>query len=232
MKRQLGLSLIELMIGLILASLIIAGVLYVFTGARASSLLIETESRMQDDAQFAMDKLNSVIRMAGFASDPLEGASDLQIVPPTINGDVIQGVEGGTDPDEITVWFEGSEDGQVFDCHGHSVDEDVLVSNHYYLDEGRLVCDRRKSDTGTPFSSTPQPLIDNVADLQIQFGIDTDDPVDGIVNRYLNFDEITTDDMRLSIISVSLALTLEGNVTGETLQKTFASTIHLRNRAP
>ena len=231
-QYQTGLSLIELMIGIVLASIIVAGVLYIFNGSRASSLLIEAESKMLDEAQFSMENMNSVIRMAGYTMDPKGGGSESIIINPgaanPVPGDVVQGIEGGENPDEITVWYEGNDDGSVFDCHGETVDEDgatgrgILRSNHYFVEDGSLNCQR---NTGTR-----QPLIDNVADLQILYGIDTNADPDGAVNIFKTFNEISATE-RLNIISIMLALTLEADVTGDTLENTFTSTIYLRNRA-
>jgi len=240
MKSQYekGLSLIELMIGIVLASLIIAGVLYIFNGSRASSILIEAESKMLDEAQFSMENMNSVIRMAGYTMDPKGGGHESIITDPTavdpVGGDIIQGVEGGESPDEIIVWYEGNNDGSVFDCHGETVSEDsvtgkgILRFNRYFVTEtGSLSCER---NINTLNDSLIQPLINDVADLQILYGIDTDVEPDGAVNQYKKMDEITNDE-RLNIISVMLALTLEAMITGERMEKTFTSTIYLRNRS-
>lgn len=229
-RQQAGLSMIELMIGILLASLIIAGVLYIFNGSRASSLLIESESKMLDEAQFAMENMNSVIRMAGYTMDPMAGIDSIvtNSGSPTVTADVIQGTEGGANPDTIKIWYEGNSDGSVFDCHGATVGEDgtsgngVLRSNQYFIDDsGSLSCAR---NTGGP-----QPLIDNVADLQIMYGIDTDDVADGSVNMYKHAGELSVDE-RLKVVTVMLSLTLEATIVGDTMKKTFTSEIYLRNR--
>ena len=233
-RTQAGLSMIELMIGILLASLIIAGVLYIFNGSRASSLLIEAESKMLDEAQFAMENMNSVIRMTGYTMDPFAGIDSIvtNTGSPTVTADVIQGLEGGSDaPDEIKVWYEGNEDGSVFDCHGDNVtvntsvtpNEPELRLNHYYLsDSGSLICAK---DTGAI-----EPLINDVADLQILYGIDTDSAADGSVNMYKHAGELNADE-RLRIVTVMLSLTLEATIVGDTMKKTFTSEIYLRNRS-
>jgi len=233
-RAQAGLSMIELMIGILLASLIIAGVLYIFNGSRASSLLIEAESKMLDEAQFAMENMNSVIRMAGYTMDPFAGIDSIvtNSGSPTVTADVIQGIEGGSNaPDEIKVWYEGNEDGSVFDCHGDNVEMNTLITpnepelrlNHYYLsDSGSLMCAK---DTGSI-----EPLINDVADLQILYGIDTDTAADGSVNMYKHAGELNVDE-RLRIVTVMLSLTLEATIVGDTMKKTFTSEIYLRNRS-
>ena len=231
-RTQAGLSMIELMIGILLASLIIAGVLYIFNGSRASSLLIEAESKMLDEAQFAMENMNSVIRMAGYTMDPFAGIDSIvtNAGSPTVTADVVQGTEGGSDaPDTIKVWYEGNDDGSVFDCHGETVDEDgttgngILRSNEYFISAtGSLSCVR---DTGNA-----QPLINDVADLQILYGIDTDSTADGSVNMYKHAGELSVDE-RLRIVTVMLSLTLEATIVGDTMKKTFTSEIYLRNRS-
>lgn len=232
-RHQSGLSMIELMIGMLLASLIIAGVLYIFNGSRASSLLIEAESKMLDEAQFAMENMNSVIRMAGYTMDPMAGIDSIITDPAAadLKGDVIKGTDGGaSDSDTIEIWYEGNNDSSVFDCYGNTVglastgpDVPELRRNIYYIDDGSLICS--KSDN----PSDKQPLIDDVADLQILYGIDTDDTADGSVNMYKHANQLSVDE-RLKVVTVMLSLTLEATIVGDTMKKTFTSEIYLRNR--
>ncbi len=229
-QRQRGLSLIELMLGILLSSLIIAAVLSIFSSSRTSSLLIDAESKMLDEAQFAIENLNSVIRMAGYTMDPKAGSNSN--VATILNNDVILGNEGGNEAsDRITVWYEGNDDGSVFDCLGNTITTKAdgtgeLVSNNYIVDNKSLVCSRSVDD-GNPNTNYTGPLIDNVAKLDILYGLDTNS--DGVVNQYRMYNNLSVDD-RLQIVSVMIELTLEAEVTGDVLQKTFTSAIQLRNR--
>ena len=60
-----GLSLIELMVAVLIASFLIFGLLQVFTASKASYQTAEGMARVQENARFAMDFLQRDIRMAG-----------------------------------------------------------------------------------------------------------------------------------------------------------------------
>lgn len=62
---QRGLSLIELMIALLIGSLLILGLVQVFSASRSAYQLSEGMARVQENARFAMDFLQRDIRMAG-----------------------------------------------------------------------------------------------------------------------------------------------------------------------
>ena len=60
-----GLSLIEMMVAVLIASFLIFGLLQVFTASKASYQTAEGMARVQENARFAMDFLQRDIRMAG-----------------------------------------------------------------------------------------------------------------------------------------------------------------------
>ncbi|MBB3060642.1 PilW family protein [Microbulbifer rhizosphaerae] len=65
-SRQRGLSLIELMIGILLSSLLLLGVLQVFDSNRDTMRMQMAYSRAQESGRFAIDFLTREIRMADF----------------------------------------------------------------------------------------------------------------------------------------------------------------------
>ncbi|MGY0556392.1 PilW family protein [Lysobacter sp. A421] len=60
-----GLSLIELMIAMLIASILMLGLVQIFSGSRAAYQLSEGLARTQENSRFAMDFLQRDIRMAG-----------------------------------------------------------------------------------------------------------------------------------------------------------------------
>lgn len=63
--RQVGVSLIELMVAMLIGSILMLGLVQIFSASRAASLTAEGMSRVQENARFAMDYLQRDIRMAG-----------------------------------------------------------------------------------------------------------------------------------------------------------------------
>lgn len=65
LQRVRGLSLIEVMIALVIGSLLLLGLVQIFSASRTAYQLSEGVSRTQENARFAIDFLQRDIRMAG-----------------------------------------------------------------------------------------------------------------------------------------------------------------------
>lgn len=65
-KKQLGISLIELMIAMVLGLLIMGGVIELFINSKQVYRVQENQSRIQENARFAMNFISKDVRMAGF----------------------------------------------------------------------------------------------------------------------------------------------------------------------
>ena len=66
MRRQRGVTLVELMIAMVLGLVLIAGIIQVFLGNRQTYQFNEDLARIQENARFAIDTLNYRTRMAGY----------------------------------------------------------------------------------------------------------------------------------------------------------------------
>lgn len=66
LTMQSGLSLIELMIAMLISLLLIGGTIQIFISNKATYRLTEAQSRLQENARFAIMFLTRDIRMAGF----------------------------------------------------------------------------------------------------------------------------------------------------------------------
>ncbi len=64
-RKQQGLSLIELMIALLIGSILLIGLVQVFSASRTAYQLSQGVGRVQENARFAMDYLQRDIRMVG-----------------------------------------------------------------------------------------------------------------------------------------------------------------------
>ncbi len=63
---QRGLSLVELMIGMALGLIVVAGIVYIYLGSRQSYKMQENMARIQENGRYAMEILGREIRMAGY----------------------------------------------------------------------------------------------------------------------------------------------------------------------
>lgn len=101
-KQQAGLSLIELMIGILVGLIVVAGAVNVFTGNLRSSSQNISLSRLNQDLRAMMDIMARDIRRAGFVTSRPEIAEHAQALrnnPFTVPGDTdvtILNFDGGT----------------------------------------------------------------------------------------------------------------------------------------
>ena len=63
-RRQAGLTLVELMVALAIGSFLIVGAVQIYTQSRQSYIVNESIAKVQDTATFAMDAIESDLRMA------------------------------------------------------------------------------------------------------------------------------------------------------------------------
>lgn len=104
LRKQHGLSLVEIMVALTISLLLLAGVVQIFTSSKQAYRNNESLARVQENGRFAIDLLSSDLRMGGFwgcaqvESDSFRnnlnpagaGFIDVKTVP------VVDGTEGGT----------------------------------------------------------------------------------------------------------------------------------------
>ncbi len=64
-SRQLGITLVELLVALTISSFLIAGAMNIYADGRHAFAINESIARVQETAQFAMDTLEADLRMAG-----------------------------------------------------------------------------------------------------------------------------------------------------------------------
>lgn len=83
MRRQRGISIVEIMITLTLALFVVGGILYTFLGSRTVFNSNDAVARIQEDARIAMERLTREVRQAGFT-----GCANTLDVTPRVIADV------------------------------------------------------------------------------------------------------------------------------------------------
>lgn len=180
-KRQAGVGIVEIMVGMAISLFLLAGLVQIFASQKKGFLVQESQSRLQENARLASMILYSTIGRAGFHGDPTVLADTVFTTP------VLQSTNGsGNAPDTITVRFQGADQngdgiGDVTDCLGNPRSAGIRT-NIFQIgvnSDGtpELQCD---IVDGNP----PRALIPNVENMQILYGEDTNG--DNSVDRYLN----------------------------------------------
>lgn len=169
-RRQRGMSLMEMMVGIAIGLLVVVA-------AMGSLIFTQLSSTIIGDSANLQQKADAVFRNMGFHVAQA-GAMELTFPDTTVpiatfdsttftgfNGSnyyYVHGLEGGTASDTLRVSYQGN--GSVRDCLGNLPSTNTHVDNEFYLSGGNLMC---KGAT----SAAAQPLADGVEDFQVEYGI-------------------------------------------------------------
>lgn len=221
-KKQRGFGLVELMISLVIGLLLLAGILEIMLGNQESFRAQQHQAALQENIRLASFLLSNSLSLAGFRIDGLRDEDDV-----FTTGPVITSTEGGSSdtPDSIRIRFEGQ--GGQRDCLGSKVidpgadgiagtadDKPQIADFEYSVANGSLRCNNM-NDT-----APPQPLINNVENMQIEYGLDTN--ADGSVDRYMQADNTAFNQAQVRSIRIQLLLASPGDVLPQPTAQSYA----------
>jgi type IV pilus assembly protein PilW len=195
--RQGGMTLAELMVALAigLGIVLAAGRLLVLAnGAYAAQV---ESSAVDDGGRFAVDLIGRSVRQAGAVDVDTLVSEAADAAPARLAGldarTLSRTTPGITDPlpaaingsDVLAIRFPGADGGAV-DCAGFPAAAGEEGWSIFYVarngeGEAELRCKYRGA---THWSA--DALVAGVDGFQVLYGVDTDDPPDGVANRYLN----------------------------------------------
>ena len=257
---QQGFSMVELMVAMVLTLVLITGIIQVFNSSKQTYRTQDDVIQIQENGRFALDILERHIRMADFpntnitftGSTPyINGKQLTSMYPalqktPTTKDDAIVGTDGKTDSISLRYYTATS-------ACGNSPFTASISTFKFRIVANQLVCSLEKINNTPVLTPTDIPLLNNVVNMQIQYGIDgNSDPSAAIpvppkeVTRYETNPNAVT---REKIVSIRLALLIKGNTptTGNCngsytlldksiattdcyLYKVVQTTVRLRNR--
>jgi type IV pilus assembly protein PilW len=250
---QTGFTLVELMVAMTLGMVLMVVISNVFLASKEAYRTTEDLSRLQESARFAVTHLGRVVRMAAYVDDPTAVSVTRGTSFPILTLPAVTGTEGGgTVTDSLTVRYQGSADGTVFDCQGNQIAGSAFAAARFHVaaasdGSGRtsLYCD----NTGTVGPTTADvELAQGVDNMQVLYGEDTDG--DGTANRYVILSNVGNLD---SVVSVRIGLLMStlnqvasatdtriydvvgtsiGPVNDKRVRRMYTTTVALRNRAP
>jgi len=247
-----GMTLVELMVSIVLGLLLVAVVIQIYVGSKATYNKQEDLSRLQENGRVALDVVGRTARISGFKSNPAAVYST--IFPATAPG--ITGTAGAAgSSDSVIIRFQGSgdgagtADGSVVDCLGASYDSNVMVFNRLFIANNAttnrpgLFCDTTDDSTvnGTE-------VVSEIENMRILYGVDISG--DGIVDYYVpaglvsNWDQVAS--LRIGLVAAT-PNTINPNLDTSTYnvvgisydpvddrrsRRLYTMTIALRNRTP
>jgi type IV pilus assembly protein PilW len=191
--RQRGLTLLEVMIGLLIGLVVVLLVIQVFQAQNVNHRMQQALARLQENARFSVDFLTRDIRMAGRANTAL--GLPITVAPfltDTIGTNDAIRTKDGSEPsgnasrasDQITIQYYQPTGNINQDCLGGTVAANTPVQNRYYIQveaDGyySLYCDGNGNPNGGG-----QPLARGVDSMQIQYGVDLSG--DQLADIYVN----------------------------------------------
>ena len=210
-NKQIGMTLVEILLALVLGISLIAGVLNIFVSSNQSSRMLEGLSRLQENGRFALDFIGRDIRLAGHRARVTGVSVCLNDKSGTaIGGTNDLGVNGSD-----TISLEQSSCG---------LPQTIIYSIANGASGRRSLF---KSDNGNN-----QELVEDVDNMQIEYGADTTN--DGSPDYFVPAGIAALDMSQVVSIRVTLAVkTAEGgffSTSDGRIEREFSSTIALRNR--
>lgn len=216
--RQRGLTLIELMISITIGLVFIFGAVTFLVSGHQSFRAQNSGSRIQENARFALDILKEHVRMAGY-NDTTSSLLDLPALiyrgacgTVNINGQPPNPCSDDTTADQgdrLAMALRiptGATGVAAQDCMGSpltALNEHVV--NVFWVEQdsssgvSSLVCRGYNPDTSAWHGTEPQPLVDGIEQMQVQYGLVDGNPsstgssgTGGRVDRYLNATELQT----------------------------------------
>lgn len=94
LHKQLGISLVEIMVALVISLFLLGGIIQVYTANKSSYAFTDAIGRVQENARFAVDTVAQDLRMAGFFGCTAYDPSDTENITNNLDPD-------GTDYDPL-----------------------------------------------------------------------------------------------------------------------------------
>lgn len=233
-RRQRGFSLVELMIALTIGMVVMGAVFVAYVAATQSTRHSRAIAQMTEDATSALAVLRANLAMAGYSRPVGFDGQRFKLLLPA---PYLAGCQGGvfTDmtvaiatlacptadaskADSVAVAYEAnagnsvmSSGGKPLDCVGNEVQNVAasgglpaydLAYSRFYLNGSSLMC-RGKVD------NPAQPLAENVKDLQIQYGVQTD--IKKRVAYYTDAATVTTNGVWDRVGSVRICVVMQSD---------------------
>ncbi|MCG6969684.1 MAG: PilW family protein [Gammaproteobacteria bacterium] len=224
-KKQSGMTLIEIMIALTLSLVLIGGVIQLFLTSKQTFNMNEAMARVQESGRFALDTISRDLRMAGFqgCADPgaVPSESVVKTNSPTANllQSAITGNEGSAASDSLTVQF-ASGDATRLVSNTDPVNATIVAqSNPDNISVNEVVM---MADCTTAHLVRITDVANNASDVTFTYGAAENDL--GALSKA--YGPGSTQIMRFNSVSYSVAPTGRSNARGEAITALFRQGIN------
>ena len=237
-----GFSLVELMIAITIGLFIVAGVISILLSIRQTYAVQDNLTQMQDSQRLAHAILSSAVHDAGYFVEPT--LNTVQTALPAVTGSTPDGaafaagqIVSGTGNaasagDTLNLRYQTADKDELPDCLGNTNTSGAaaVYTNSFAINgASQLTC--AVGINGAPPVGAAVPIVDNVASMQVEYGVDTD--ADGSVDTYLSAAAVSAGNYWLAVGSVRLHLVfvdLLNPPPAVSVNPQVWHTIHLMNR--
>lgn len=233
-RRQAGMSIVELMVAVAIGLFMIAGFIGSFISMKRAFVAQDRLAELQDNERLALNLLSATVRAAGYHPDPLSTSAEGALPAGTTAygnfaaGQGIVGTGGHASPTHtITTRYVAAPGEALTNCLGQSNTSasPLLMLNTYTIGpQHELMCSLDGGATNTV-------LVSNVTSMSVLYGTDSSG-VDG-VDRYLTADEVTAGALWPQVRSARLTVRFANpyaSEPGESATIDWVQTVNLMNR--
>ncbi|MES2739590.1 MAG: PilW family protein [Pseudomonadota bacterium] len=216
-----GFTIVELMVAIVMSMFLVAGIFGIVVSLRQTSRVQDNLTQLHDSERFMLTVFNTSVHQAGYFTNPVVNTAAAALpVSASANPDdttfiaeqFISGSDGaGTASDTINLRFQSASGDGLTNCQGdtNATALPIVWTSSFSINTDRqLVC---AVSTNGGVAGTPTVLADNIANMSILYGVDTDE--DGTVDRYMNATDVTAAAFWARIYTVQLSVTFRDAVS-------------------
>ena len=141
-KNQLGISMVEILVALVISLFLLGGVIQVYVANKATYSFTNSIGRIQENGRFAIDTMTTDLRMAGFFACAIFDPDDTENIvsnldpngtgyDPALHDFILAGVINGTEADGLngsdSVTLRGSKPNQVNVLPPYNVSTSAMI---------------------------------------------------------------------------------------------------------
>lgn len=220
MKKQLGFTLVEVMIAVFLGSLLIAGVMNIFITTNRSMWLTDGLSRTQEAGRFSMDYITRYVRMGGYMDKSSNDVSGTALYSQNCASDACAANDvAGINGDRLAVFYYAPSSGTTRDCQGTVITPGTSVVNVFWVSNNRELMCRVFNPTSNAWFAAATPLISDIESLQFLVA-----SKNGSNLQYQNIDAVAGSwadigSVRIAVLVASPANEINGTKTSPAIDK-------------
>ena len=211
-KHSKGYTIIELMIAAVLGLVLLLGVMQIYLASTQTNRLQAGAIEVQDRGRFLLAIIEKDLQRAGWRNFDTDQTKLLKYV--NFSGSD-NDTEGDGLYDSIQIEYDADDEDdlygrdddllidKVYNCGGTEVTRGITISNQYVIDI---------TDDNDALNCNSREYLRGVDSFQILYGVDNNVPQDGIIDGYMDADQINANtSFQTKVIAVRIGFLLRSS---------------------